>query len=51
MLPTTVYISVAFSLLLLKWALHIQICKILLKREVATQEVRGGTKVLDTKAI
>lgn len=36
MLPTTVCISVAFSILLLKWALHRWICKTSLKREVAT---------------
>ena len=51
MLPTVVYISVAFSILLLKWALHIQICKTSLKREVAIRvlEVREGTKALVTK--
>lgn len=49
MFPTIVYISVAFSTLLLKWALHIQICKASLKREVGVLEVRGGTKALVTK--
>ena len=53
MLPTIVYISVFFSVLLLKWALHIQICKISLKREVATRvlQVIGGIKALVTKVI
>lgn len=52
MLPTILCISVAFSILLLKWPLHIQICETSLRREVAPRvlEVRAGTRALVTKA-